>query len=364
MVEIWLLSPSCLLVAFFVAAGLAMALTPLIIKGGPIDMPRARGSHPNPTPTSGGLSVMAAIGLTLTGLLLLVRPFPVSDPLHSGLYLLAFASLMGLSGAVDDVMDLPARARLLFQAVVCICFACLFPVTNLTFGDGLTLELPTIAGVAGTTAWLILGINAINFMDGSNGLAIGTQIIALLAFAFLIVFLGPTSASGMMLGGVLLILVAAAGGFFGLLPFNLPLGRVFQGDAGSLFGGALITGTTVILKNHEIGSVWLGGFLLAPLLVDVVLTLILRLRQGKDLFTPHKDHLYQQWLMKMDPSHLRLSLIVWILCGFSSLVGVSARLIDHHNGSDIRFALLVCVITLYSLGWLLVRRHLSRLPDR
>lgn len=364
MVEIWLLPPSLLLAAFFISAGLAACLMPLILKGGPVDVPRERGAHHTPTPTSGGLAVMAATGLTLAGLLLFFRLYTVSDPVYSGLFLLGFAALMGVSGAVDDVLDLPAKGRLLFQAVVCFGFACLFPVTNLTFGDGMLVHLPVYVGIIGTTAWLILGINAINFMDGANGLAIGTQIIAILAFAFLIILLSPTSVSGLMLGGVLLVLMASAGGFFGLLPFNMPLGRVFQGDAGSLFGGALITGTTVILKNHDIGSVWLGGFILAPLLVDVILTLILRLRQKKDLFKPHKDHLYQQWLMKKDPSHLRLSLIVWSLCGFSSLVGVSARLIDHYQGSDIRFALLVCVIILYSLGWTIVRRHLSRLPDR
>lgn len=364
MVEIWLLPPSLLLAAFFISAVMAACLTPLIIKGGPIDVPRERGAHHNPTPTSAGLAVMAATGLTLAGLLLVFRPYPVSDPVYSGLFLLGFAALMGMSGAVDDVLDLPAKGRLLFQVMVCLGFACLFPVSDLTFGGGVIVHLPPLIGIMGTTAWLILGINAINFMDGSNGLAIGTQIIAILAFAFLIILLAPSSVSGLMLGGVLLVLVASAGGYAGLLPFNLPLGRVFQGDAGSLFGGALITGTTVILKNHDIGSVWLGGFILAPLLVDVVLTLILRLRQKKDLFKPHKDHLYQQWLMKKDPSHLRLSLIVWALCGASSLVGVSARLIDHYNGSDIRFALLVCVLILYSAGWLLIRRHLSRLPDR
>jgi len=362
MVETWLLSPSCLLAAFFVSALLTVALMPLILRGGPVDLPRERGSHSNPTPTSGGLAVMAATGLALSLLLWLIPPHPIRDPAHSGLFLLGFSALMGLSGAVDDVLDLPAKARLLFQTVVCIGFAWLFPVTSLTFGAGLTLVLPLWMGVVGTMIWLVLGINAINFMDGANGLAIGTQIIALLAFAFLIILLGPTSVRGLMLGGVLLVVIASAGGFCGLLPFNLPLGKVFQGDAGSLFGGALVTGTTVILKNHEIGSVWLGGFLLAPFLVDVVLTLILRLRQGKDIFRPHKDHLYQQWLMKKNPSHLHLALIVWGLCGFSSLAGIAARLLDHNNGSDIRFATLVGIIALYSLGWLMARNRLSRLP--
>lgn len=364
MVEIWLLPPGLLLAAFLLAAAVATVLTPLVIAGGPVDRPRARGAHHRPTPTSGGLSVMAATGLSLGALLLLFRLHAVADPRHPGLWLFVFASLMGLSGAIDDVLDLPAAGRFLYQIALSLGFASLFPVTHLTFGTGLELNLPLPAGIAGTLIWLVLGVNAVNFMDGANGLAIGAQIIALLAFAFLIVCLGPASTSGLMLGGVLIVLVAAAGGFCGLLPYNLWLNRVFQGDAGSLFGGALVTGATVILKTHGIGSAWLGGFVLAPLLVDVVLTLALRLRRGENLLKSHKDHLYQQWLMKKNPSHLKLSLIVWSLCALSSLAGVAARLVDHHYGLDVRFAAFAGVIGLYSVGWVWLRKRLSRLPAR
>lgn len=359
-----MLPPVVLLMAFALSAAAAVLLTQLAILGGPVDVPRARGSHHNPTPTSGGLAVMAATGIGLGLILwwLKLRAPVVMDPANSALCLFGFAALMGVSGAIDDVLDLPAKGRLLFQVLVCLGFAFLFPVTDLSFGSGLVLELPMAVSVVGSALWLVLGINAINFMDGANGLAIGTQAICMLAFALLIVLIGPSSPSGMALTAVLLLCVCSAGAFVGLLPFNMPLGKLFQGDAGALFGGALVTGATLILKTHEIGSAWLGGFLLAPFLVDVVMTLILRTRQRKNLFQAHKDHLYQQWLIKIDPSHFKLSMIIWGLCAVSSAVGVSAKLVDHFYQTDIRFYALVGVFALYTTGWAWLRQRLSAKP--
>ena len=165
-------------------------------------------------------------------------------------------------------------------------------------------------GLLGSAAWLVLGINTINFMDGANGLALGTQTIAMTVFAGLILLMAPLSLVGSYLGVILLICVCVAGAQLGFMPFNLPpkhpqRAKAFQGDAGSLFGGALITGATLVLKAYGIGSVWFGGFLLAPLLVDVVMTLAVRARRGKNLMRPHKEHLYQLWLQRRDPSHAR-----------------------------------------------------------
>ncbi|ESQ80127.1 glycosyltransferase family 4 protein [Asticcacaulis sp. YBE204] len=358
MIEVWIVPPLILFAAFVLSALLAAGFTQLAIRGGPVDIPRDRGAHKAPTPTSGGLAVMAAAGLSL-GLLIWLCVPGKSDSVHSGALLFIFASLAGLSGAIDDFMDLPAKARLLFQILLCLGFAWLFPARELVFGPGLALVLPLPVGVIGSALWLVVGLNAINFMDGANGLAIGTQIVCLLIFAGFIVVLGPQTYSGLLMSGVLLVCVTAAGAFTGLLPFNLPLGRVFQGDAGSLFGGALVTGSVLVLNTHEIASVWLGGFLLAPFLVDVILTLIWRAQRKKDLFTAHKDHLYQQWLIHRDPSHFRLALRVWALCALSSAIGVGARILDEALHTDLRFTALCLVIALYTAGWFWVRKRLS-----
>jgi UDP-GlcNAc:undecaprenyl-phosphate/decaprenyl-phosphate GlcNAc-1-phosphate transferase len=356
MTPVWILPPVYVLVAFGLSILIAILLMPLAIKGGPVDIPRARGSHFDPTPTSGGLAVIAASGLSLGALLVWGKLGYQVDNLHYGVLLFGFAILMGLSGAIDDVFDLPAKGRLLFQFILCLGFAYHFPVTEMTFGPVLTIEVLPIVGILGSALWLILGINAINFMDGANGLAVGTQIVCLSVFVLIILLFSGSAAKGLMLGGVLLVLICSAGSFVGLLPFNLPMGRLFQGDAGSLFGGAIITGTTLILTQYAVASVWLGGFLLAPLLVDVVMTLGLRTLQKKNLFEAHKDHLYQQWLLHKDPSHLKLSLRVWGLVALSSGIGIGARMIDETYNTDIRFIALLLIIIIYSVGWVWLRR--------
>jgi UDP-N-acetylmuramyl pentapeptide phosphotransferase/UDP-N-acetylglucosamine-1-phosphate transferase len=362
----WLIPPGLLLGALAASAFVSALLSLLVIKGGPVDNPRDRGAHSAPTPTSGGLAIMAASALII-GLVLCFYGAAIPGSWRDGLILFGFASLMGICGAIDDVADLPASWRLAFQIGLCLVFAWFYRVTVLDFGAGVIVTLHPFVALLGSAAWLILTLNTINFMDGSNGLAIGAQTIAMLVLAGLILLMAPFSLFSAYLGVILLICVCVAGAHLGFAPFNLPPGRpqkakAFQGDAGSMFAGALIGGATLIVKAYGVGSVWFGGFLLAPLLVDVVLTLITRARKKRNVFKPHKEHLYQIWLQRHDGSHWRLALRIWALCLFSSLVGVGARFVDRIYHTDIRFLVLVALIIAYSAGWMTLRRRLLRRP--
>ncbi len=356
----WLVSPALLIGGFATSAIIAFLTSWLAVSGGPVDKPRDRGSHQQPTPTSGGLAVMAATAIVSGGLMWLFHD-QIPGKAIDGLLLLGFAGLMGLSGGIDDLTGLPARLRLLFQVGLCVAFAVFYRVTSLDFGFGLSFDVWSPLGLIGSAAWLVLGINAINFMDGSNGLAVGTQAMALMAMAVLTVLLASSTLLGFYIGLPLIILACASGAHFGFLPVNLPMGRAFQGDAGSLFGGALITGACLQLKTYGVASVWFGGFLLAPLLVDVVLTLTIRALQRKPLMEAHKEHLYQLWLQRKNASHGRLALWVWNLTALSALVGVAARYIDETWKTDIRFPVLVVLVAGLSVAWFAIRRYLLRL---
>jgi len=360
---VWLLPPELLLTGLAAAAFAALCLSWLAAKGGPVDCPRERGAHSVPTPTSGGLAVMAATGLAAGICLCLYGPH-LPGGTRDGLILFGFATLMGVCGAFDDMFDLPAKWRLGLQIVLCTVFAGFYHIDTLDFGSHAVINLPDWAGLLGSALWMLLGINAINFMDGANGLAIGSQVISLAVFSGLILTLGPFSAGGAWLSAPLIVAVCAAGANLGFLPWNLPPGRpsraaVFQGDAGSLFAGTLITGLTLMARNYGVGSVWLGGFVLAPVLVDVVLTLIVRARAGRNLLQAHNEHLYQLWLRRRDPSHLRLAWRFALLTLLSSFVGIGARLIDMTWHTDLRFAALAGVIFFYSLGWFRLRARLT-----
>ncbi len=353
----WVVAPLPLLLTFVIAALAAVVLAPLAIGGGPIDNPRARGSHAEPTPTSGGLVVMAATALSIgVALGLWGREIPGSA--RDGLALFGFAAMLGVSGGIDDMFDLPPRLRLLFQVIVCLVFGYFYRVTDLDFGFGLNVSVWMPIGVLGSALWLLVGINAINFMDGSNGLAVGAQGLNLLLLSAMIIVAAGHAMLASYLGLVLIVCAAAAGAHAGFLPFNLPMGRVFQGDAGALFGGGLITGAALMLKAYSAASVWFAGFILAPLLVDVVLTLATRLSERKNVLRPHKEHLYQLWLQHRDPDHGRLALRVWGLCALCAAVGFAARQIDALWRIDVRFPLLVVVVAVLSVLWTRTRRKL------
>jgi len=358
----WLIPPG-VLAGCFVASLLASAVfTLLVIAGGPVDRPRDRGSHDRPTPTSGGLAIMAATALG-AGLALWFAGQHVPGSWKDGILLFGFASLLGLSGAIDDLFGLPARWRLGFQVAMSLLFALCYHVDSLNFGLGFVVALPAPVGLLGSAAWLILCMNTINFMDGSNGLAAGTQALALLAIALLALLMAPVSLLGAYLGIPVILCVSAAGAHVGFTPYNMPYGKVFQGDAGAHFAGALIGGACLQLKAYGVGSMWFGGFLLAPLLVDVVLTLVIRTVRRKDVFKAHKEHLYQLWLQRRDPSHTRLALRIWALCAVTSAVGMVARVIDHTFETDIRFMALAAVITTLSVSWCIIRRRLLKVPQ-
>lgn len=360
----WIVSPLLLIAAFVVAVAAAVVLAPLAIQGGPVDKPRDRGSHGHPTPTSGGLVIMAACALAI-GVVLGFWGRDIPGNWRDGLALFGFASVLGFSGAVDDMFDMPPKLRLLFQAALCLVFAYFYRATGLNFGFGLMVPVWPPLGLVFSTLWLMLAINAINFMDGSNGLAIGTQGLVLLAIGGVCVLGAMETGSGAFLGLILLISIAAAGANVGLLPFNLRMkspnhARVFQGDAGALFGGGLIAGSTLMLKTYDAETVWLGGFLLAPLLVDVVLTLLTRVSRKKDVFRAHREHLYQLWLQHRDDHHGRLALIVWGLCAATSVIGILAHIAAVVWHIDLRFPLLALVVAGLSVSWVALRRRLLK----
>ncbi len=364
--QVWLISPGLLFAGLAGAAVVAMLLSMLVTGGGPVDQPRQRGMHCQPTPTSGGLAVMAATALA-TGLILWLSPGHIPGSGKDGLALFGFAVLMGLTGASDDILGLPAKLRLGIQIALCAAFGYMYRVDTLSFGFGSIVDLWWPIGVLGSAAWLVLCINAINFMDGSNGLALGAQTISLLVITLLAVLMAPSSLTGAFVGIPALVCICAAGAHLGFLPFNLPprhpsKAKAFQGDAGAFFAGALIGGACLQLKAYNVGSVWFGGFLLAPLLVDVVLTLTLRARMRKNLLRAHKEHLYQLWLQRRDPSHLNLALRVWGLCLASSIVGLIARFLGIQTGVDVRFPALVLIVAVYGFGWFAIRRQLFGRP--
>lgn len=324
-------------------AGLAALLSGLAAASGPVDTVKARSSHYKPTPTGAGLAILTA---TLAGAALLAPGAPalaVSAGVAAGL---------GLFGAADDLLDLGAGPKLLVQLAAALAIAVWGPrVTELPLGPGLTLQLSTILGVAGTALFLLVLVNAVNFMDGSDGLASGWAVIAASGLA-----LASWLADDRELAVVGLAATAAGLGF---LPWNLRR-RVFQGDVGAFFSAAFLGGLGLLMAMRGVVTPYLVVFTALPLIVDVLLTLIVRARRGDRLSEAHKEHLYQAWLRSTEGSHLALAWRVWLLTAITTGVGLGFE----SYAPEWAFAGLMGATALLSAGWVLARGRLTRGLDR
>jgi len=324
------------------AAALAWAtgavVTGLVSRWGPVDPPTDRGAHKAPTPTSGGLGIIAG---TFVGLVPLVSLLP-KDQLAPLLALLVMALVMGVVGLIDDILDLNARLKLGIHIVLAMAFAALVgKIGVLPLAAGLDLRLLPIFGFLGTALWIVVLVNSLNFMDGANGLAPGAAIILLAAIGLLAGQQGQSA-----LAAVAIIAAAASLGF---LPWNLPGGRVFQGDAGALFSGFLIAGLAVLMADPKTGghlSPYPVVFASLPLLTDVFLTLLSRARRKQGLLRAHRDHLFQRWLL-FDPkrTHAGLSVRFWILTAAFAGLGVIAETAQKGSQAGLlALSILICVL--------------------
>jgi UDP-N-acetylmuramyl pentapeptide phosphotransferase/UDP-N-acetylglucosamine-1-phosphate transferase len=278
---------------------------------------------------------------TCAGLALLASHLP-KDHLAPLVALMVMALAMGVLGLIDDIFDLNARLKLGIHIALAIAFAAFVAkIGVLPLAAGRDLPLLPIFAILGTALWIVVLVNGLNFIDGANGLAPGAAIIILAAIGLLAGHQGQSA-----LAAVAIIAAAASLGF---LPWNLPGGRVFQGDAGALFSGFLIAGLAVLMADPKAGghlSPYPVVFASLPLLTDVFLTLLSRARRGQGLLTAHRDHLFQRWLLA-DPrrTHAGLSVRFWILTAAFAGLGIIAETTQQGSQAGLlALSILICVL--------------------
>lgn len=288
-----------------------------------LDTPGARSAHDRPTPRGGGVGSTAGFVL---GSLLALGPAP---DLATRAVLLA-TSLLALAGWLDDVRQFPPWFKLAAQLAAAM----------LVLGASLPLPGPVFLPLFGL-AWLVFATNALNFIDGLNGLASGAALLFGLLLAASLPP-APAAALGLML----------AAGLLGFLPFNYPRARIFLGDVGSQSTG-LVLGSLVLMRWRDAGvaGAMLPVLMLAGILYDVTFTLVRRVLAGERLVHAHHGHLYQVARRSGLPAW-QVSLIHW---GFVVWGAVAARALAHAP------LLAAALVMAPQLGWTaLVARRARR----
>ena len=283
-------------------AALSAVLVRAMIGVGVLDQPDPRKAHSRPVPKGGGVGVVAAF-LFGTGLLYGFADFArVADSYFFGTILAATA--IAIVAFLDDLLDWPFTVKLGVQvlaALVAVASGLVVASVNLPVWG--TVPLGWLA-IPLTLAWLLFATNAMNFIDGLNGLASGVTCLASLALAAV--------AWSMNAWFVYFASLLLAAGLLGFLPFNFPRARIFMGDVGSQFCGFVLAVLGLVAGRFE--QVELSA-LLVPLLIfgvlyDVGFTLVRRLLAGDRLTQPHRSHLYQI-AHRSGLSAVRVTLVHW-----------------------------------------------------
>jgi len=301
------------LVVVVVVAATTATLVPLVTRQlrrrDLLDHPDHRTSHGSPTPRGGGLAFMvsAATGFAIAG----------SWDGRLGVAVGAATIAGGLLGALEDLRGLAARwrlgAQLAMGSVGCATMASAFHENPLA-----VVGLGLIGAV-----WFAAMVNAVNFMDGINGISGTYAVVAGVYFAWLghDAGLDALAVSGAVLAGI----------GIGFLPFNVPSASVFMGDSGSYLIGAL-SALCVFMAMLDTHSIVVAGGPVAYYLVDTGLTIVRRRRRGESLMAPHRSHAYQR-LVAGGWSHVAVSAFVGAIMAACALVGV-VRWSSRTGGDD------------------------------
>jgi UDP-N-acetylmuramyl pentapeptide phosphotransferase/UDP-N-acetylglucosamine-1-phosphate transferase len=278
----------------------------ILIAAGPLAVAAdARHLHRAPTPTSGGLGIALGFGVGLMVLALAshaiqVRPIGVTLLTATA----GFAYGLLALGFWDDAHPLSARLKfLIFGLLSLAAAASLGAVGSFVIGDAQWLA-PYWLALAGTALWVFTLVNAVNFMDGANGLSMGSVAIGMIWLCTLGVTHGDGTGSGAIAAA------CTAGALIGFLLWNFPHARLFAGDSGALFVGGLAALTSLLVIHRTGLSPVVPAIIFFPLLADVLLTLAWRVIRRRSLLDGHSEHLYQI-AIHGGMSHAAIALIYW-----------------------------------------------------
>ena len=299
------------LVAVVCAALLAYTVTPpirvLAYKIGALDIPSdSRRMHKKPIPRLGGLAIFISFLLTV---------LIFCEPSSSLVSICVGGLLLCVLGTLDDIYRLHWLVKLLVQLA-----ASTFAVLNgavvsfVTFGDSIL----SLGGwsIPLSILWITGLTNAINLIDGLDGLACGVSAICSFSILGVTLLVGDFSAA--------LITAILAGSCVGFLPFNRHPARIFMGDTGALFLGYTLAILSVegLFKLHTLLSFIIPLSIFALPILDTSWAILRRLLHGKSPFSPDRGHLHHK-LIDLGFTQKEAVGIIYAICGLLGLVALT-----------------------------------------
>ena len=319
-----------------VALAATALVTPLVrwlaTRVGAVVAPDERRVHLRPTPTLGGLAMYVGFLAGMATASRIDQFDPVFEATSEPAGVLLAATVICGVGVIDDLRDVSAPAKLAGQVLAGSVLS-LLGVTMLffriPFGDYIALS-PDLAPLV-TVLWVVGMANAVNLIDGLDGLAAGIVAIAAGAFAFYSDKLfdeGLLPNESNSISPLLAVIVL--GMCLGFLPFNVHPARIFMGDGGSMLLGLLMASSTLLVggQTAEGGSgstffffapLFIPFFILGVPILDTLFAIVRRASRRSGVSVADKEHLHHR-LMRLGHGQRRSVFILWawtaILSGF------------------------------------------------
>ena len=348
------------------------------IRYGAVAKVRERDVHVVPTPYFGGVAML--VGVAVAFLLAMNLPFLGRHEIvrHDTLWIMVAVAVLCAVGVLDDLLDIGAVTKFAGQVLA----------AGIAVQGGVRLlwiplpdrivSLSTASSIVLTVFFVVLCTNAVNFIDGLDGLAAGVVGIGAAAF-FVYSYVLAVEQDLVRATTASVVSVAIVGVSLGFLPHNTNPAKMFMGDSGSMLLGFLLAISTVSLTGqHDSSRLQPGGGDLLPAylplvlpaailalpLLDLVMAWIRRANQGNWWFVADKGHLHHQ-LLRLGYSHRGA---VWVMYLWSAVLsfGVMAIGLSQRPWVLAAWALAVLLTVLGTVGpsgrWL--RRRITRSAAR
>ncbi|MGV0636085.1 MraY family glycosyltransferase [Mycolicibacillus trivialis] len=354
--ELALVGLTAAIITYFTTGPVRVLATRL----GAVAYPRDRDVHQTPTPRMGGLAmylgVITAVFLA-SQLPALTRGFVYSSGMPA--VVVAGGVIMGI-GLIDDRWGLDALTKFAGQitaASVLVTMGVAWSVLYIPFGGVGTIVLDQVSSILLTLALTVSIVNAMNFVDGLDGLAAGLGLITALAICIFSVGLLHDHGGDVLFYPPAVISVVLAGACLGFLPHNFYRAKIFMGDSGSMLIGLMLaaaaTTTAGPISQSAYGArdvfALLSPFLLVVAVVfvpalDMLLAIVRRTRAGVSPFHPDKMHLHHR-LLEIGHSHRRVVLLIYLWVGIVALGAASTIFVDpRYAGAVMLAAIAVAVV--------------------
>ena len=329
-----------IIAAFAVAAVLSYFFTPAVKnfahKVGAIDVPKdARRMHKKPIPRLGGLAIYG-------GFLCSILIFGQLD--ETMLCVLLGAAIIVALGIFDDVLALGAKLKFVVQIVAAAIPVCIGDLqiglfTNLNpLSDTPFVHLGILA-VPATIIWIVGITNAVNLIDGLDGLAVGVSSIAAITMLAVALLTGNMP--------IAITMAALAGACIGFMPYNLNPAKIFMGDTGSTFLGYMLATVSImgLFKFYAVISFAVPFLILGLPIFDTANAIIRRVAAGRSPMSPDRGHVHH----KLIDMGFNQKQAVAILYAISATLGLTAVVLTS-SGEVKAIVLLLAVLAAILVG--------------